>query len=262
MPIRYIALVFVFLAGSILGVFAQDQPATYVVVGVTEASPLNVRSGPGEKYRVIAKLKNGEPGVQITGPPVMNGKDDWVPIIISGIGGWVRPRYLERVWPVASLPEDSSSPATDADPTLNSLQKMPAREPAKPSDLFEKEKPAPNVKHRPVTTDSDSGFGWFILMIIAFFVVAAAKKGKKQPARANQCPACLHDTLQTHKRLLWGGSYRYCTRFWCGYNEDKIEKERERRQRIEGHRSDVLIEQQRQRERNERDAQERERRGY
>ena len=261
MPIRYIGLISMFLAGSIPGSLAQDQPATYVVVGVTEASPLNVRSGPGEKYRVIAKLKNGEPDVQITGPPVMNGTDDWVPIIISGIQGWVRPRYLERVWPQASLPDDSSSHAADADPNLNSLQRTPAREPAKSSDLFEKKDPALTVKRQPVTTDSDSRFGWFILMIIAVFLVAAAKKGKKQPARANQCPNCRHDTLKTHKKFL-GGSYRYCTRFWCGYNEDKIQKERERHQLIEGHRSDVLYEQQRQRERNEREAQDRERRGY
>jgi hypothetical protein len=98
-------------------------------------------------------------------------------------------------------------------------------------------------------------------MIIAVFLVAAGKKGKKQPARTNQCPNCGHDTLKIHEKFL-GGSYRYCTRFWCGYNEDKIQKERERRQRIEGHRSDVLYEQQRQKERNEREAQDRERRGY
>lgn len=186
--IRYIGLAFVLLTGASLGVRAQDRSATYVVVGVSTADPLNVRSGPGEGYRVVATLQNGKTGIQITGPPVMNGKDDWVPIITPDVEGWVRPRYLERVWPVASLPDDSSSPATDADPNLNSLRRTPAREPAKSSDLFEKKDPALTVKRQPVTADSDSRFGWFILMIIAVFLVAAAKKGKKQPARANQCP--------------------------------------------------------------------------
>ena len=250
-----------FLTAAFLVAYAQEQPATYVVVGLAKFDTLKVRSGPGEKFAEVARLANGTPGIQITGPPKMNGKDDWVPIITSNVEGWVRPRYLERVWPVASLPDDSSSPIPDADANLNSLRRAPAREPAKPSDVFEETDPARNVEGSPDNTNSDSGFGLFVLMIIAVFLVAVAKKGKKKPAQANECPNCSHDTLKTHEKFL-GGSYRYCTRFWCGYNEDKIQKEIERRERIEGHRSDVLIEQQRQRERNERDAQERERRGY
>lgn len=250
-----------FLTAAFLVAYAEEQPATYVVVGVAKSDTLKVRSGPGEKFAEVARLANGTPGVQITGPPVMNGKDDWVPIITPDVEGWVRPRYLERIWPVASLPDDSSSPIPDADANLNSLRKAPARQSAKPSDLFEETDTAPTVERNPVTTDSDSGFGLFVLMIIAVFLVAVAKKGKKKPVRANECPNCGHDTLKTHEKFF-GGSYRYCTRFWCSYNEDKIQKERERRQLIEDHRSDVLYDQQRQRERNEREAQDRERRGY
>jgi hypothetical protein len=282
--IRGIGLAFVLLTGASLGARGQDRQATYIVVGVTPVDPLNVRSGPGESYRIVATLQNGKRGVQITGPPVMNGNDDWVSIATPDVEGWVRPRYLERVWPVATLPDDSSSPATNAEPNLNSLRRTPTREPGKPSDLFEKKEPAPTVKRRPVTADSDSGFGWFVLMIIGlFFVVAAGKKGKKTPLSPNQCPKCGHETLET-RRKFFGGSYRRCARWWCGYNEDKLQKaenqakadsaraaqrrarweaeEYERRQRIEDQRSAVLWEQQRQRERNEREAQDRERRGY
>lgn len=116
--IRYIGLAIVFLASAFLAsavpdVPAEDQPATYRVVGIASDDALNVRRGPGEKHNPpVARLKNGTPGIQITGPPVMNGNDDWVPIVISDVEGWVRPQYLERVWPAATLADDSLSPDT------------------------------------------------------------------------------------------------------------------------------------------------------
>jgi hypothetical protein len=279
--LRYTALLFVFLTAVVHGVHAEDQPATYRVVGIASDDALNVRRGPGEKYNPpVARLKNGTSGIRITGPPFMNGNDDWVPILVSDIEGWVRPQYLERVWPVATLPDDSPSPdsaGTESEPATTT----PKAKTADLSNLFktnDRER-----SERPTASRRNDGTGCLVLAVIAVFVIAAAAKTKEKPLRANQCPKCGHNTLKTRQRLF-GSSYRRCSRFWCGYNEAKLEKaereaesqrkhaaqrqarwearDHERQQRIEQERSDILIEQQRQKQRNERDAAERERRGY
>lgn len=258
----------VFIAAS--EVHAENQPETYEVVGVVQPDTLKVRSGPGEKFSVIATLQNGTTGIQIIGQPVMNGNDDWIPIRISDIQGWVRPRYLDRVWPAASLADSSSSPTQDAGSDLESLQRSATPEPLKLSNRLKDKDRA----REPSSVSQSSGeFGWFVLMVIAVSVIAAAKKTKKKSLRPNQCPKCRHDTLET-RRKFFGGSYRRCSRtFLCGYNEDKIRRaetqaaaeraqdaqrrarwaaeERERRDRHENYRAALLYDQQRKRERNE-----------
>lgn len=69
-------------------------PQTYVVIAIAENDTLTVRSRPSQSSSIVAKLRNGTTGIQIIGKSIRNGSDDWVPIIVSGIRGWVRPKYL------------------------------------------------------------------------------------------------------------------------------------------------------------------------
>lgn len=92
--IKYATLVLVLLFGTSLDGHAKDRQESHTVVGVAENDTLNVRSRPGESSLIVAKLRNGTTGVEINGQIVMNGGDDWVPITISGVKGWVRPKYL------------------------------------------------------------------------------------------------------------------------------------------------------------------------
>jgi hypothetical protein len=75
-------------------VFEED--VTYEVTGVTKDNPLTVRSDAAESSAPVTILQNGKGGIVILGPPVMNGKDDWVRISFPEGEGWVRPKYLRR----------------------------------------------------------------------------------------------------------------------------------------------------------------------
>ena len=39
-------------------------------------------------------MRNGTTGIQVVGEAIKNGNDDWIPIIVFGLKGWVRPKYL------------------------------------------------------------------------------------------------------------------------------------------------------------------------
>ena len=71
-------------------------PGGYVVTGVARNDTLNVRSGPGSNYSVVARLPNGCGGIQTVGAPVMNGPTEWVRIEFgSHQAGWVTPNFLK-----------------------------------------------------------------------------------------------------------------------------------------------------------------------
>ena len=71
-------------------------PGGYVVTGVARNDTLNVRSGPGSNYSVVARLPNGSGGIQIVGAPVMNGSTEWVRINIGNRqSGWVTANFLK-----------------------------------------------------------------------------------------------------------------------------------------------------------------------
>lgn len=91
---KSIAFALVLLLGTYLCAQAQERPQTYVVIAIAENDTLSVRSRPNESSSIVAKLRNGTTGIQIVGQSIRNGSDDWVPIIVSGIRGWVRPKYL------------------------------------------------------------------------------------------------------------------------------------------------------------------------
>lgn len=81
------------LAG-IVAARARERDETYSVIGISGNDTLNIRSRPSEKASIVAKLRNGTPGIQVAGRTVMNGSDDWVRVTASGVKGWVRPKYL------------------------------------------------------------------------------------------------------------------------------------------------------------------------
>lgn len=91
---KYIVFVVALLFGANRGVNAQERPQTCSVVGIAANDTLSVRSRPSEKASIVATLRNGTTGVQVVGQTVTNGSDDWAPIVVSGIKGWVRPKYL------------------------------------------------------------------------------------------------------------------------------------------------------------------------
>lgn len=91
---KYATVILVLLIGTNLGVHAQERPKIFCVAGVAAGDSLNVRSGPGERFSIIARLQNGTTGIRIDGQIVWNGSDDWIPINVSGSRGWVRPKFL------------------------------------------------------------------------------------------------------------------------------------------------------------------------
>jgi hypothetical protein len=72
----------------------EEEAKTYYVVGISHEDTLKVRSSPSQKSRIVATLQNGDGGIRIIGKIVMNGTDDWVPVVVAGIEGWVRPKFL------------------------------------------------------------------------------------------------------------------------------------------------------------------------
>jgi hypothetical protein len=149
----------------------------------------------------------------------MNGNDDWIPIRLSDIQGWVRPKYLDRVWPTASLADDSTNPTQDAASNLEPLYRSPTTEPPKLSDRF---KNNDRGRERSGVSESGSGFGWFVFIVIAIFVIGAATKAKKKSSPPG-----------AQRRARWAG------------------EDRERRERDADYRAALLYDQQRKRERNE-----------
>lgn len=110
------ALLLVF--GTQLRVQGQELRPTYVVIAIAENDTLSVRSRPSERSPIVAKLRNGTAGIQIVGQSIRNGTDDWVPIIVSGIRGWVRPKYLSASVASTRAPTNSRTASEDL-PTVD-----------------------------------------------------------------------------------------------------------------------------------------------
>jgi hypothetical protein len=96
---KYVAFLLVFIFGGSFAAQAKRHPEICSVVGIARGDTLSVRSGPGATKPVIAKLPLETTGIQIVGPVVMNGNDDWVPIHFSSGKGWVRPKFLSSRGP-------------------------------------------------------------------------------------------------------------------------------------------------------------------
>ncbi len=60
----------------------QQDGQAYMVAGLRPGDTLNVRTGPGVSYSIVAALHNGAK-VTATGIAIMNGPDEWLPCIIT-----------------------------------------------------------------------------------------------------------------------------------------------------------------------------------
>lgn len=86
----------------------QVAGTAYRVSGLREGDTLNVRSGPGSGFPVVAQLFQGK-RITVTGAPVANGDDLWMPCHISGkitdpstgaskpttATGWINSAFIE-----------------------------------------------------------------------------------------------------------------------------------------------------------------------
>jgi uncharacterized protein YraI len=100
-------------AGYLAGTYLQRLSATATpsrtrtpsptVVGTTvryTTNNVNLRSGPGTSYRIIATLPKGS-RVNITGTPTRVSGTDWYPVIINGVGsGWMSGAFLTLLPPL------------------------------------------------------------------------------------------------------------------------------------------------------------------
>lgn len=110
---KCIAFALLLLLETDLRAQAQERPQTYSVIGIAENDTLSVRSRPSESSSIVVRLRNGANGIQVVGQTVMNGKDGWVPIIVSGIRGWVRPKYLSSSVASTRAPTNVSTASED-----------------------------------------------------------------------------------------------------------------------------------------------------
>jgi formylglycine-generating enzyme required for sulfatase activity len=110
-PLAAITLLFLFLPKA----GAEGPGRNYVITNIVEGDTLNVRSGPGMNFPVVAKLVNGTSGVSITGDQVLNGSDDWLPISFPGGKGWTRPKYLATAANNTAARPTPSTPSTAVD---------------------------------------------------------------------------------------------------------------------------------------------------
>lgn len=106
LSIRLAQLVFILVMFDGLVTASEGDGLVWRVDGVQSGDMLNIRSGPGVTFTIVAKLENGVGDIRMTGEKVMNGKDDWVPVSFPGGKGWTRPRYLKCQSSADSKPQD------------------------------------------------------------------------------------------------------------------------------------------------------------
>lgn len=77
---------------------AAPAPGTglYRVVGVASNDTLNMRSGPGPRFKLAGRIPANGRGIATTGRTTRVGSTDWWSIRYLGRQGWVSSRYLAR----------------------------------------------------------------------------------------------------------------------------------------------------------------------
>jgi uncharacterized protein YraI len=85
---------------------------------IVNASRVNLRSGPGAGFAVLAQMEFG----QLVTPLSRNADGSWVQIqLIGGLTGWVNARYLQSSIPVTSLPVTQQTGSLNAVVTASFL---------------------------------------------------------------------------------------------------------------------------------------------
>ena len=73
--------------------------ATYAVFRVYENDPLNLRSAPGLKSKIVGKLPYDSKGLQFAGVTKTVGKETWAKVNFGALSGWVNQSYLYEAVP-------------------------------------------------------------------------------------------------------------------------------------------------------------------
>lgn len=110
----------------LIGFSMPVQAEQYKVIKVASWDSLNMRSGPGVKNGVVAKLPHNATAVRLVGGSQQVGRTHWVEVSWQGKRGWVSKAYLGRqvAVPVAGALSNQPAPAAPA---------APARVPAAPA---------------------------------------------------------------------------------------------------------------------------------
>lgn len=101
-PAGYVAAAYLQPATSLPTARPTVSP-TPTLAGVAiryTTSNVNMRTGPGTGYKIMATLPKGT-RVSVMGTPRRSGGYDWYPIAVYGIGaGWVAGKFLSRTGPI------------------------------------------------------------------------------------------------------------------------------------------------------------------
>ncbi|HPQ97673.1 MAG: SH3 domain-containing protein [Thiothrix sp.] len=71
-----------------------DTSIFHQVINVAQNDVLNMRSGPGTGYPVVASIPHNGRTLITTGKASSQGRNDWVEVVWAGSTGWVNERYL------------------------------------------------------------------------------------------------------------------------------------------------------------------------
>jgi hypothetical protein len=68
--------------------------ASYAVFRIADTDPLNIRSAPGSKNKVLGTIPSGGKGIRFLGATKQSGPEVWAKIEFGKISGWVNQSYL------------------------------------------------------------------------------------------------------------------------------------------------------------------------
>lgn len=74
---------------------ASPSPLTYRIVNISQRDFLNLRAGPGENYRLLARIRPTARGIIVRSGRAVNGSTKWREISADGYTGWANEVYLE-----------------------------------------------------------------------------------------------------------------------------------------------------------------------
>ena len=87
-----------------------EQGMLYRAVVETESGPLNMRSGPGKTYGVVAKLQRGEPVDVIQTFTEADTGERWAFVDADGDQGYCALKYLKKIEPQEQPEEEPEAP--------------------------------------------------------------------------------------------------------------------------------------------------------
>jgi hypothetical protein len=74
---------------------SPSSTTTYRIANIGQRDFVNLRSGPGENYRPLARIRPAARGIILRGGRAVNGSTKWREISVGGYTGWVNEAYLQ-----------------------------------------------------------------------------------------------------------------------------------------------------------------------